>query len=165
MALSRAVLALPPRDKETMEGRPEALAWVMTQLRPVTLQDGQVSRQVYVRKETNITFRMCCLIRGLNVRKQLSTTSFCLLRTQSRSGLLRRWGWLSIKWIGKKSYHAYSSQYQQTLATPNVEPAAVPLMCVTRFVNKLHKRWRRKHIRAVGTVAVTISSSERFVSI
>jgi len=36
-ALSIAVAALPPRDMETIEGRPEALAWVKTQLRPEML--------------------------------------------------------------------------------------------------------------------------------
>jgi len=38
MALSKAVLALPPRDNETTEGRPVDLWLVITQLRPETLE-------------------------------------------------------------------------------------------------------------------------------
>jgi len=38
MALSKAVLALPPRDSETTEGRPVDLWLVITQLRPETLE-------------------------------------------------------------------------------------------------------------------------------
>ena len=37
-ALSKAVETPPPRDIETTVGRPEARAWVNTQLRPDTLK-------------------------------------------------------------------------------------------------------------------------------
>lgn len=39
-ALSKAVEALPPRDREAIDGRPEAFAEVATKFRPDTLLSG-----------------------------------------------------------------------------------------------------------------------------
>jgi hypothetical protein len=58
-ALSREVVAEPPRDMETMEGRPEAAACCWTYWRPLTLKErpGSASLEYTPRAVSSLTLQ------------------------------------------------------------------------------------------------------------
>jgi hypothetical protein len=153
-ALSKAVEAPPPRDIETMEGRPDDAAEEATKLRPETLnivrnQSGGLS--VIITEDLHISATLPDLIITVKTRTSRNDQNYnypASLRTLTAMML--------ALWKVKMSIYAPPPSViciRRTLATPNWLPAAVPLSFV---VSEFNYRLGENALRAVGAMSVSI---------